>query len=58
MHTGDEKWISYENKILKRQWLDADKPSLPDSKANSHIKMLCIKDPLVQNARQGGLSRD
>ena len=46
-------WIKSIN-----DWLGKNQPSSPDLKDNSHIKMLCIKDPLVQNARKGGLSRD
>lgn len=42
--TGDEKWITYENIVRKRQWLDKDQPPLPDPKANIHGKkiLLCV----------------
>ncbi|XP_043262919.1 histone-lysine N-methyltransferase SETMAR-like [Colletes gigas] len=42
--TGDEKWVSYENIVRKRQWLDKNQPPLPDPKANIHGKtiLLCV----------------
>ena len=30
--TGDEKWITYNNVALKRQWVDKDKSPKPDPK--------------------------
>lgn len=42
--TGDEKWVTYDNIIRKRQWLDKYQPPLPDPKANIHGKkiLLCV----------------
>lgn len=42
--TGDEKWVTYDNIVCKRQWLDKDQPPLPDPKANIHGKkiLLCV----------------
>ncbi|CAK9820139.1 Histone-lysine N-methyltransferase SETMAR [Anthophora quadrimaculata] len=42
--TGDEKWVTYDNIVRKRQWLDKDQPPLPDPKANLHGKkiLLCV----------------
>ena len=56
--TNYEKWIFYDNTIHKRECLGKDQQPSADSKTNNHIKMLFIKDPLLQNAREGGLSRD
>ncbi|GFV98489.1 HTH_48 domain-containing protein [Trichonephila clavipes] len=36
--TGDEKWVTYENIVRKRQWLDKDEPP----EANIHGKNLCV----------------
>ena len=47
---GEEKRISYDNIIHKKQWLDIDQPPLPVSKANTLKK----KDFIVYIA---GLSR-
>ena len=42
--TGDEKWITYDNVACKRQWVDKDKSSQPDPKAELHGRkiMLCV----------------
>lgn len=42
--TSDEKWVTYDNIVRKRQWLDKDQPPLPDAKVNIHGKkiLLCV----------------
>lgn len=32
--TGDEKWITYDNVVRKRQWVDKEKSPQPDPKPN------------------------
>ena len=40
--TGDVKWISNDNIIRKREWLDKDQVPSPDPKSNIHgEKILC-----------------
>ena len=45
--TGDEKWISNDNIIRKRQWLDKDQAPLPDPKANIHGEKYCVCGGIV-----------
>ena len=40
--TGDEKWISNDNIIRKRQRLDKGQAHLPDPKANIHGEKYCM----------------
>ena len=44
---GDEKCIAYDNIIRKRQWLDKDQETLPDSKANIHGEKYAVCDGIV-----------
>ena len=39
---GDEKWIIYKNILHKRQWLDKEHLSIPDSKADIHGKKIIV----------------
>ncbi|XP_054005260.1 histone-lysine N-methyltransferase SETMAR-like [Hylaeus anthracinus] len=40
--TGDEKWVTYDNIVRKKQWLNKDQPPLPDPKANIHGKKIFL----------------
>ena len=43
MITGDEKWITYENIVRKRQWVDKNQEPQPDAKANFHGRnVVCV----------------
>ncbi|XP_043258025.1 histone-lysine N-methyltransferase SETMAR-like [Colletes gigas] len=50
--TGDEKWVSYDNIVRKRQWLDKNQPPLPGPKANIHGKKILLYVQQLQRVQK------